>query len=109
MLNNLETEINGHQYVIIHEEIERKTGFARGYELSKWVNNIKKITEYSPNKKIVIKNTTEDLDFYNYIFRKIPTIYFTFDKEYALQYSNNTLLEWNEFITDHKHKLINFK
>lgn len=105
-MKSLETEINGHKYIIIHEEIERKEGFARGSELSKFVINLKKMVAYSPEKKFVIKNTTEDLDFYDYLIRKVPNIYFTFDKVYAEKHSKNTMVEWDYFITAIKHKVI---
>lgn len=100
---NLENiEQNGNNYVIVGSEIERKTGFARGSMMSVLINDLKKIKETQPHIRVAIKNTTEDLDFYSHILRKIPDLYFVFDREYAEKYSTNSTDEWLQFTSNHK-------
>lgn len=101
-LMNLEKTINGTNYVVIGEELERKTGFARGSVMSVLINNLKKIKATQPNIRVAIKNTTEDLDFYSQILRKVPDVYFMFDRDYAVKYSRNSLDEWTQFINTQK-------
>ena len=94
-------EKNGTNYVVFGDEIERKTGFERGSVMSVFINNLKKIKETQPNIKVAIKNTTEDLDFYSHILRKLPDVYFMFDREYANKYSKYSMDEWTKFASDH--------
>lgn len=95
-------EKNGTNYVIVGDEIERKTGFERGSVMSVFINNLKKIKETQPHIKVAIKNTTEDLDFYSHILRKLPDVYFMFDRDYANKYSKYSIDEWVKFASDHK-------
>jgi len=92
---------NGNKYVVIGDEIERKTGFARGSVMSVVINNLKFIKNSQPDVRVAIKNTTEDLDFYSAILRKLPDVYFIFDKDYADKYSKNSMDEWQEFTNTH--------
>jgi hypothetical protein len=95
-------EKNGTNYVVVGEEIERKTGFERGSVMSMFINDIKKIKETQPNMKVAIKNTTEDLDFYSHILKKVPDVYFMFDRDYANKYSRYSMDDWMKFASDHK-------
>ena len=99
--SNLEKIEKGKNYIIIGDEIERKTGFARGSVMSVFINNLKKIKESQPGVNIVIKNTTEDLDFYSYVLKKIPNVYFEFDEHYASKYSRYSTGDWLEFMKKH--------
>ncbi len=92
---------NGNRYVVIGDELERKTGFARGSVMSVVINNLKLVKQNQPDVRVAIKNTTEDLDFYSLILRKLPDVYFAFDKDYADKYSNNSMDEWIEFKNTH--------
>lgn len=95
-------EKNGTSYVIIADEIERKTGFERGSVMSTLINNLKKIKASQPNINVAIKNTTEDLDFYSHILKKVPGVYFMLDKDYANKYSKYSLDDWMKFAHDQK-------
>ena len=95
-------EKNGTSYVVVGDEIERKTGFERGSVMSIFINNLKKIKEAQPNLKVAIKNTTEDLDFYSHILRKVPDVYFMLDTDYANRYSKYSMDEWVAFASNHK-------
>jgi len=92
---------DGNKYVVISDEVERKTGFARGSVMSVVINNLKVIKAKQPNVRVAIKNTTEDLDFYSLILRKLPYVYVVFDKDCADRYSKNTIDEWLEFTNAH--------
>jgi hypothetical protein len=100
VLQNLEK--NGTNYVLFGNEIEVKTGFERGSVMSILINNLKEIKETQPDSEVAIKNTTEDLDFYSHILRKLPYVYFIFDKDYAHKYSKYSLDEWAEFAENQK-------
>lgn len=95
-------EKNGTSYVVVGDEIERKTGFERGSVMSLLISNLKKIKASQPNLNVAIKNTTEDLDFYSYILKKVPDVYFMLDKDYANKYSKYSLDDWMKFASDHK-------
>lgn len=94
-------EKNGTSYVIIGNEIERKTGFERGSIMSIFINNLKKFKKTQPGIKIAIKNTTEDLDFYSCVLRKLPDLYFMLDKDYATKYSKYSIEEWSKLANDY--------
>lgn len=101
-INLQKFERNGTNYVIVGNEIERKTGFERGSVMSILINDLKKIKELQPHINVAIKNTTEDLDFYSHILRKVPDVYFVFDQDYANKYSKYSMDAWLQFTNSHK-------
>jgi len=106
--NNLVDEFmcamsNGTECFIIGDISERTTGFVRGSLMSNLIVNLQELANNTKNGiRIVLKNTNEDLDFYSKILEKVPNIYFHFDRESAVKYSNNTLDEWHMFLNSTK-------
>jgi hypothetical protein len=100
-MKNLKDQDN--RCVVIKDEVERKTGFARGYVMSSVIHTLKVIRERQPGVKVAIQNTTEDLDFYSHILRKLPDVYFVLDKDYASKYSTHSMDEWIAFENTHKY------
>jgi len=97
LMQELETaNEHGIKYFIVGDLSEKVTGFKRGERMSTIITTLNKLKK--TNIKISIKNTFEDINFYKRILEKVPNIGFTFDKENAEQFSNNSIEEWNEFI-----------
>jgi len=92
---------NGSKFVIIRDEVERKTGFARGSVMSAVIHDLKVLKERQPDAMVAIQNTTEDLDFYSHILKKLPDVYFVFDRDYATKYSVYPIDKWLEFKETH--------
>jgi len=87
----------GFKYFVIGDISQKATGFQRGSLMSNVISNLKKIKNNS-QIKVAITNTYEDINFYKVILEKVPGVYFQFDKDHAIKYSNNSIEEWESFV-----------
>lgn len=105
LTTNLVNEIRqavekGDENFVIGDISEKTTGFVRGSLMSNLIVNLQELTNKTQNGiRIALKNTHQDLDFYSKVLEKVPNVYFCFDKDLAVKHSNNSLDEWNEFVT----------